>query len=99
MAVNVGAVATPEELVVTAGLPENVPLAPEPGAMKVTEMLLVGFPNESLTVACSGVANAVLTAALCGVPAVAVIETAAPAVLVSKKLAGPGDPTIAAVTE
>ena len=98
MAVNVGAVATPEELVLTVALPEYVPLAPEPGAMKVTEMPLVGFPNESLTVACSGVANAVLTAALCGVPAVAVMEAAAPAVLVSEKLARVAVPAKAAVT-
>ena len=71
MAVNAGAVATPEEFVLTVALPENVPLAPEPGAANVTEIPLAGFPNVSVTAACSAVANAVPTVALCGVPAVA----------------------------
>jgi hypothetical protein len=79
LAVNVGEVATPFESVVAvavfagAELP-NVPLAPEDGAVKVTVTPLAGDPPE-VTVATSGAANAVLTAALCGAPLVAAIES------------------------
>jgi hypothetical protein len=63
-AVKVGAVATPEAFVVTVGDPENVPLAPLPGAENVTETPETGFAFASRTVACSAVENAVLTVAL-----------------------------------
>ena len=90
--------AMPEAFVVTVGLPVKVPLAPEPGAAKVTETPLTGLLLASLTVACSSVANAVLMVALCGVPAVAVIDPTGPAVLVSEKLAGVATPDAVAVT-
>lgn len=82
MAVNPGAVATPE-LSVTAvatllPLLAKVPLAPELGAVKVTVTLGTPLLPISLTVACNWAAKAVVTAALCGVPAVAAIEAGDP---------------------
>src|SRR5882757_1303890 len=89
LAVN-GADATPEALVATVMVAvelENTPLAPEPGAVKVTLTPEIGLLLESFTVTANGLANAVEIAALCGVvPAFAVIELAAPTVLVSAKL-------------
>src|SRR5260370_600268 len=74
LAVKTGAVATPWAFVAAVFTPPaNVPLAPLAGAAKVTSAPLTGLFTASFTVACSGVANAVLKAALCGVPAVAVI--------------------------
>jgi len=88
LAVN-GAEATPLEFVVTvivAVLLLNLPLAPEPGAVNVTLTPETGLLEASSTVTASAVANAVLTVAVCGVvPALAVIELAAPAVLVKLK--------------
>src|SRR5215472_15074421 len=78
--------------------PANVPLAPLAGAANVTITPLTALPPESFTVAWSCIANAVLTVALCGVPAVAVIEAAVPAVLVNEKLAGAATPATVAVT-
>jgi hypothetical protein len=49
-------------------------------------------------VATSGAANAALTAAICGVPLVAVIAAGEPVVLVRVKLAGVGTPETVAVT-
>jgi hypothetical protein len=79
----------------------NVPVAPEPeaGAVKVTLMPLVGDPPV-VTVACSAVANAVLTVASCGLPAVAlIVGRITTAVLVRLKLAVPVAPVAVAVTE
>ena len=73
-------------------------LAPEPGAVKVTVTPLSGFPPESFTVACNAEPNAVLITAVCGVPAVAVMDEALPAVLVRAKLAEPLTPETLAVT-
>jgi len=53
--------------------PLKVALAPEEGAVKVTVTPLSGLLLASFTVACSAVARTVLMAALCGVPAVAVM--------------------------
>src|SRR5438045_273876 len=79
LAVRTGAVATPDEFVVAVVTPPaNVPLAPPPGSVNVTVAPLTGLLNESLTVACNCVANAVFTVALCGVPAVAVILAGLP---------------------
>ena len=76
MAVKVDAVATPLPLVETVSVfvpdPANVPLAPEAGAVKVTETPAIGMPDSD-TVASRAVANAVPIAVLCGVPAVALI--------------------------
>jgi hypothetical protein len=101
-AVNVAAVATPLAFVVAVVVlvveSVNTPLAPDPGAVKVTTTPLTGFEPLSTTVAARFVANAVLTVVLCGVPAVAVIVAAAPALFVRPKLAGAVAPVALAVT-
>jgi hypothetical protein len=75
--VNVVEVATPLAFVVAVFTPPaNVPLAPLPGAVKVTVAPATGFPPLSFTVATSGAANAVLIVALCGVPLVAAMLAA-----------------------
>jgi hypothetical protein len=84
-AVNVGAAACPLASVFTSATatpPVNVPLAPLPGAVKVTMAPLTGLPPLSFTVACRLVVNAVVTGAFCGVPAVAVMLAGGPALLV-----------------
>src|SRR5216683_2852713 len=87
-AVNVAEVATPLAFVVAVFTPPaKVPLAPLPGAVNVTNTPFTGLFPASFTVACSCVANAVLIAALCGVPAVAVMLAGAPARLVNEKFA------------
>ena len=98
-AVKTAAVATPEAFVVAVFTPPaNAPLAPLAGAVNVTVTPLTPLPKESLTVACSCVANAVLTVALCGVPAVGVMVEAAPARFVREKFAGEETPDTVAVT-
>jgi hypothetical protein len=57
-----------------------------------------GLLPVSRTVACSAVPNAVFTAVLCGVPAVAVTLAGGLAVLLRSKLAGVEIPDTAAVT-
>ena len=88
LAVN-GAEATPLEFVDTvmvAVLLLNLPLAPEPGAVNVTLTPDTGLLDASSTVTASAFPNAVPTVAVCGVvPALAVIELAAPAVLLRLK--------------
>ena len=74
-----------------------MPLAPVAGAVKVTSTPLAG-DEPVITVATNGAANAVLTAALCGVPLVAVIVSTAAAVFVRLKLAEVRTPGAAAVT-
>src|SRR5438093_11277251 len=70
-AVNTADVATPLVFVVAVFTPPaKVPLAPLPGAVNVTVTLPTGLFPASRTVACSGVANAVLTVALCPEPLV-----------------------------
>jgi hypothetical protein len=70
--------------VAAGGVVPNVPLAPEAGAVKVTETPLTGLPP-FVTVATNGLANAVLIVALCPPPLVAV-RVFVPAVLVSGKV-------------
>jgi hypothetical protein len=83
-AVNTADVATPLLLVVAVFTPPaNVPLAPVAGAVNVTVTPDTGLPPLSFTVATSGAPNAVLIAALCGVPLVAVTLAGDPAVFVS----------------
>jgi hypothetical protein len=65
----------------------NVPEGAVAGAVNVTATPLSGLPKLSDTVATSGLANAVLITALCGVPLVAVIEKGGPAKFVRMKLA------------
>ncbi len=95
-----GAVATPLVLVdaVAVAEPPKVPLAPLAGAVKVTVAPLTGLPPASFTVACKAVAKAVLMAALCGVPALAAMLAAAPALFVRLKLAEVATPATDAVT-
>src|SRR5207245_73208 len=98
-AVKTAAVATPDAFVVAVLTPPtNVPLAPLVGAANVTVTPLTGLLKESFTVACSCVVNAVLTVALCGVPAAAAMLAAAPAKLVREKLAGVETPETVAIT-
>jgi|SRR5882672_994712 len=55
----------------------NFPLAPEPGARKVTGTFGTGWPPASFTVALSGFVKGLPVVALCGVlPAFAVIAAA-----------------------
>ena len=72
-----GADATPEALVATVIVAVallNVPLAPEPGAVKVTFTPDCGLLLASFTVTASALVKAVLTVALCGVvPAFAIM--------------------------
>src|ERR1039458_7717279 len=88
-AVNTDALATPLALVVAVTtVPPlvplaNVPLAPLDGAVNVTVAPLTRLPPLSFTVACRFVEKATVTAAVCGVPAVAVILAGSPARLVS----------------
>jgi len=78
-AVNTAEVATPLVFVVAVfNPPAKVPLAPLPGAVNVTTTPLTRLFAASRTVACSGIAKAVLTVALCGVPAVGVILAGGP---------------------
>src|SRR5258708_25927629 len=80
LAVKIAAIATPCALVVAVFTPPaNVPLAPLVGAVKVTVTPLTGLLKGSFPVPCSCVTNAVLTVALCGVPAVAVMFDVLPA--------------------
>jgi hypothetical protein len=85
-----GADATPEAFVATVivvVLLLNLPDAFDPGAVNVTFTPDTGLLPISFTVTANGLVNVVLIAADCGVvPAFAVIEDAAPAVLVSVKL-------------
>ena len=102
LAVKVGAVATPELLVVAVvvlvPVPVKVPLAPEAGAVKVTVAFATGLLLASTTFACKAVVKAVETVALCGVPAVAEMVAAAPARLVREKFAGVATPETVAAT-
>jgi hypothetical protein len=97
-AVKTAEVATPLAFVVAVfAPPANVPLAPVAGGVNVTTTPLTPAPP-FVTVATSGAAKAVLTAALCGVPLVAAIVSGAVAVLVRLKLAGAAIPVAVAVT-
>ncbi len=80
LAVKAADVATPLAFVVAVFTPPaNVPLAPLAGGVNVTTTPLTGLLEGSLTVTCSCNVNAVLTVALWGVPAVAVIVDGLPA--------------------
>src|ERR1700747_1714611 len=100
LAVNTAEVATPLAFVIAVlAPPANVPLAPVcAGAVNVTVTPETGLVLGYFTVAWSAVVNAVLIVAVCGVPAVAVIAAAAPALLVRAKLAAGAPPDTVAVT-
>jgi hypothetical protein len=100
-AVNAVAVATPLAFVVAfvVFVPfANVPLAPLAGAVNVTVAFGTRLPPESLTVACNNVAKAVVTAALCEAPAVAVIVAGGPVRFVRLNVPDDAVPDVA-VTE
>ena len=79
LAVKTAEVATPAALVVAVVTPPaKLPLAPLPGGVKVTIAPATGLFPASFTMACKVEANAVLIAALCGVPALAVMLAAPP---------------------
>ena len=87
LAVNTAELATPELLVVAEMTPPaNEPEAPLVGAENVTVTPLTGFPLESSTLTTKGLAKAVLTVVLCGVPPLAVTEDGLAALLVTVKL-------------
>jgi hypothetical protein len=99
-AVNAAEVAIPEGFVVAVLTPPaKLPEAPLDGVVKVTIAPLTGLPPESLTVATRGLLKAVLMVALCELPPLALIEAAAPAMLVSAKPAVVDTPDTLAVTE
>src|ERR1700676_2584526 len=100
LAVNTAEVATPFASVPAVFTPPaNVPLAPVcAGAVNVTVTPLTGLLPASFTVACSAEVNAVPIVALCGVPVVAVIAAADPAVLVRAKLEAVATPDTVAAT-
>jgi hypothetical protein len=104
LAVNVGAVATPEALVVAVAVAplEKVPVAPDTVLeVNVTVVpLTTGFPPESVTVATIGLANAVLMAMLWLVGALSAIEAAGPETLVSwKGVARVAEPEVTATVK
>jgi hypothetical protein len=98
-AVNVLDVALPLASVVAVCVvapPANVPLAPDPGAAKVTVTPLAALPF-TVTIATSGAANAAPVCAFWPLPLLAAIATLA-AVFVNVKLADAVTPEIVAVT-
>ena len=98
-AVNTADVAKPDAFVTDVfAPPAKLPLAPLAGAVNVTFTPLTGLPAESLTVAESLAAKAVLIAADCGVPLAATMDAAVPPVFVRLKLAGVWTPATEAVT-
>jgi hypothetical protein len=100
--VNVEEVATPLASVVSVsvagGFDANVPLAPDAGAVNVTDAPLTGYWLLSRTVATSGAANAVLMVASCSDPLVEVIDAGGPDVFVRLKLVVAVTPATEAVT-
>src|SRR3989442_685721 len=78
-------------------LPLKLALAPLDGAVKVTVTFATGFDDASVTFACSAVANAVFTVALCGVPEVATIDSRGTAAFINAKVAA-ASPATDAVT-
>jgi hypothetical protein len=81
LAVNAGDVAVPALSVVTEAdeaPPVKVPLAPVPGAVKVTVEPATGVPLLSVTVATSGLLKAVPTPVACPDPDVALIFAGVP---------------------
>src|SRR5438034_1008968 len=96
------AVATPLLLVVTVVvlvMLANMPLVSDRGAAEGTLALLMGLLNSSTTVACKAVAKAVLTVALCGVPAVGEMLGCAESRSEERRVGtGVGAPLVLAVT-
>jgi hypothetical protein len=72
-------VAIPLAFVTAVDPPVKLALAPLVGTVNVTVTPLIGVLLALITVACKAVPKAVLTAVLCGVPAVAVMVDPFPA--------------------
>src|SRR5215467_16383202 len=86
LAVKTGAVATPCALVVAVLTPPaKLPLAPLEGAVNVTVTPETALPPASFTVATRGAGNAVAIVVLWGVPLVAAMLAADPALLLNEK--------------
>ena len=94
----VAAVLTCPAASVVAVVVPSVARAPVVGAANVTVTPATGLPRLSVTVATSGFVNAAPTVADWPPPEVAVIAVAAPALLVSAKLAAVATPETEAVT-
>jgi hypothetical protein len=75
-----------------------VPLAPDDGAVNTTVAPLTGLLPASFTVTWSVCAKAEPTVAVCGVPALAVIEAAVPLAFVRLNEAEEPSPDTEAVT-
>jgi hypothetical protein len=88
-AVSMADIAMPDAFVTAVfAPPTKVADGPLDGAVNVTVTPLTALPAPSRTVAVRRFANAVLMAADCGVPPVAMMEAAPPAVFVSVNVAG-----------
>jgi hypothetical protein len=100
--VNVDEVATPLEFVVSVSVAmefeAKAPLAPDDGAVNVTDAPLTGYWLASTTIATNGAPKAVLMVASCRDPLVAVIDAAGPDVFVRLKLVVAIAPATLAVT-
>ena len=94
-AVAVGAAAIPIALVVTVVGPANVTLAPLAGALNVTDAFDTGFPKASATLARSGAAYAVPTAAVCPLPSNTVMLAAAAGAIWNESLTAESAPAVA----
>jgi hypothetical protein len=100
--VNVDEVATPLEFVVSVSVAmefeAKAPLAPDDGAVNVTDAPLTGYWLASTTIATNGAPKAVLIVASCRDPLVDVIDAAGPDVFVRLKLVVAITPATLAVT-
>ena len=94
LAMNAGEVATPDAFVIAVAVlppPARVTLAPVEGAVNETITPLSGLLPASLTVAASGLANALLTVALCWVQLASALATLpALSVAATVSVGGPG---------
>jgi hypothetical protein len=101
-AVNVDEVAMPLAFVVSVSVVVefelNMPLAPVPGAVNVTDAPVTGFELLSTTFATSGAPNAALISASCRDPLATEIDAAGPDVFVRRKLVVAVTPATEAVT-
>ena len=90
--------ANPLLFVTALPLFDSEALAPDPGAANCTVTPEIGLFPASVTLTCRAVAKAVLMVADWGVPALAVMELAAPAVFVNANAVEADVPTMVAVT-
>jgi hypothetical protein len=99
LAVNAAEVAIPAAFVVAVFTPPaNAAPAPLDGTVKVTVAPLIAAPLAFCTITTNGLANAVLTVALCPLPLTAAMEACPEAVLVSENEAVVDNPATDAIT-